>query len=562
MISLSSTALALQLETEFDFTEFLPENSEITDDILYMTDNFDFGTEKANILVKGDISDPAVLLAMAETERNIRDDPYVNEGDSIESILTLMRDVANGTYGPDPTFTAMYEASNLDGDGVPDANITALFGYLMGNETYMFQTVRVLHYDEESGRFDGAVIRVGVNSHNGAKAKAISEDMERNIRPLEREPGVTNVVATSGPILMHYIVNSIETSGLQSLLITVVVAGVILTIVFYFTERSIVLGVLTEIPVILVIAWVFASMYISGMNLNVMTIMIASLTVGLGITYGIHVTHRFVEELRRLGDIDEACRSTVVNTGTALFGAAVTTIGGFSILIFAPIPPIRTFGSISALAIFFSLIASVFVLPTFLSLWSKYVQRRDPDRFRRPVHPGRAVRARPAGRHTQEHRAPATRSKDRSRTTGFGRGGPVHPPASAHGVGKRGAAPPGTTSRPDDVDDDGATDDVDRHDGGTAGVSARVDETRETDDISDYAGDDGPDEVTGAGPGRVGDETSDDGGVDGPDDGADDRRAGDVSDDHEMSDGTEYAGPGERGMPARPGSTDEEFRAE
>ncbi len=387
VVSLMSTYLAFQLETEFDFTEFLPEGSEMTDDILYLVDNYDFGTEQSNVLIKGDITDPDVLRAMNETENRILNDPYVNEEQPIESILTLMRGVAGGQYiingspAEDPVFAGMYNAADTDGDDVPDTNVEGLFDYLMNDERYEFSTVRVLHYNEDKDEYDGTVIRVSVNSQNAAKAKDISDDLEDDIKPLERESGVKEVTATSGPVLIHYIINSIEVSGMQSLLISIVVAGIILTIVFYVTDKSLVLGILTEIPVILVIAWVFASMYLIGMQLNVMTIMIASLTVGLGITYGIHVTHRFVEDLAALNDIDEATRSTVVNTGTALFGAAITTIGGFGILVFSPIPPMKKFGAISALAIFFSLIASIFVLPTFLSIWAKWVKKRDPCYF-------------------------------------------------------------------------------------------------------------------------------------------------------------------------------------
>ncbi|MCI0497521.1 MAG: MMPL family transporter [Thermoplasmata archaeon] len=387
VVSLISSFLAVQLETEFDFTEFLPEGSEVTDDIIFLTDNFDFGTERSNVLIKADIADPAVLAAVNETQGNIIDDSYVNEDDPLESILTLIQDVARGggDFEPDPVFAGVLEDNDADADGIPDTREGAieLFDYLMRDERYLFQTLRVLHYDEGSDIYDGAVIRVGVNSQNGAKAGVISDELEDDIRPLEREPAVGSVVATSGPVLIHYVIRSIEINGTNSLIITVIVGGIILTCIFYVTDRSLVLGLLTEIPVVLVIAWVYASMYLVGMPLNVMTIMISSMTIGLGITYGIHVTHRFVEDLGRFEGIDEATRSTVRNTGAALLGAAVTTIGGFGVLAFAPIPPLKTFGIIVSLSITFSLVASVFILPTFLTLWARYVKRRDPTFFRR-----------------------------------------------------------------------------------------------------------------------------------------------------------------------------------
>ena len=383
ILSLVCAGLSMKLTTEFDFSEFLPDNTQIKDDILYLTENFAFGTEESNILVKGKIDDPDTLKAIEKTENNIRENPNINEQNPISSILTLMYDTANkdGEIEQNENFSNMYKESDSDGDGIPDKNITELFNFLF-NEGYDQDVIRVLHFNQETGKYDGAVIRVSVNSQNGGKADEIHNNLHADIKPLKDEEKVDKTTATSGPILIHVIVNSIEQSGLKSLLITLVVAGIVLTFVFYVTDKSLILGILTEIPVILVIAWVFASMYIVGMPLNVMTIMIASMTVGLGITYGIHISHRFVEDLREFDSIDDACRSTVTNTGAALFGAAITTIGGFGILIFAPIPPLKKFGAISSLAIFFSLISSVFVLPSFLSIWAKYVKKKDPCYFK------------------------------------------------------------------------------------------------------------------------------------------------------------------------------------
>ncbi len=69
-------------------------------------------------------------------------------------------------------------------------------------------------------------------------------------------------------------------------------------------------------------------------------------------------------------------RNTVGHTGTALFGAAVTTMGGFGLLAFSIIPPMRQFGIITAITIFYSFLASVLVLPTFLVLWARYRRSR------------------------------------------------------------------------------------------------------------------------------------------------------------------------------------------
>jgi uncharacterized membrane protein YdfJ with MMPL/SSD domain len=61
----------------------------------------------------------------------------------------------------------------------------------------------------------------------------------------------------------------------------------------------------------------------------------------------------------------------VGHTGAALFGAAATTIGGFGMLTFSVLTPMAQFGIVTALSIFYSFLASVFVLPSFLAIWAR-----------------------------------------------------------------------------------------------------------------------------------------------------------------------------------------------
>jgi len=96
----------------------------------------------------------------------------------------------------------------------------------------------------------------------------------------------------------------------------------------------------------------------------------------LGITYAIHITHRFLEDWEKEKDILEALKKTVRHTGTSVFGAAATTMAGFGTLGLSSMPPIRQFGEISAISIFYSFLLSVFILPTFLYFWAKWKENR------------------------------------------------------------------------------------------------------------------------------------------------------------------------------------------
>ena len=95
-------------------------------------------------------------------------------------------------------------------------------------------------------------------------------------------------------------------------------------------------------------------MFLLGISLNVMTLTIAALTVGMGVTYGIHITHRFNAEIREGKGTDEAILQTTKQTGKGVLGAALTTSIGFAIIGFSTMVPMQQFGLITAIAIIYS----------------------------------------------------------------------------------------------------------------------------------------------------------------------------------------------------------------
>jgi predicted RND superfamily exporter protein len=410
---MSSLYLALNLETEFEFQDFLPEGLDVTDDINYLFNEFGassfVGAETGLILIEGDITDPSVITSMQQTIENMNNDKYVNKkvqnqfnGNNggrqpnnnggtangnvsavdnsiadVESILSLMEDYSMGLNSNESFMAMYYNVFDIKGKVIPGKtkeDIKPLFEWLRIHTEK--DTKVVLHYDESSDKYDATVLRISISTQNDeAKSFKTLDELNNDIKPLEKNSEVDSVVVTGGPILFNTIMKILNEGQLRSLIITVIMCSIILTIVFWREKRSLTLGMITTLPVVLVIAWTMGSMFLIDLSLNVMTITIASLTVGLGVTYGIHITHRFLEDIEKYPDIDKAVHSTIKHTGTALFGAAATTIAAFGLLVFALLPPVQQFGGISALTIFFSFLACIFILPSFLALWARYKQK-------------------------------------------------------------------------------------------------------------------------------------------------------------------------------------------
>ena len=132
------------------------------------------------------------------------------------------------------------------------------------------------------------------------------------------------------------------------------------------TRKSLRYAVVTVVPIALVVVWLYALMYVLGFNLNFVTVTIGAISVGVGIDYSIHMTERFREEMYKTRDKVEAIRRAANGTGGALLASAASSIAGFTIMGFAPMPVISSFGVLTAIMIGLALIASLVVLPSLL----------------------------------------------------------------------------------------------------------------------------------------------------------------------------------------------------
>ena len=194
-----------------------------------------------------------------------------------------------------------------------------------------------------------------------------------------------DAVPTSTAIISDVIINTLQTSQLSSLLYTLIAVVVLLVINFWFEVRRPMLGVITTLPVVLVVVLSFAIMWAARIPFGPITATVAALAVGIGIPYMIHVTHRYEEDRIRNSNENDAIESTLTHTGGALAGSAMTTIFGFGILMTSTTIPFRQFGFVTAYTILLSLLAAILVLPSMLVVWDRWHRNRgeqtiDPER--------------------------------------------------------------------------------------------------------------------------------------------------------------------------------------
>jgi predicted RND superfamily exporter protein len=114
--------------------------------------------------------------------------------------------------------------------------------------------------------------------------------------------------------------------------------------------------------------WLYGIMYAAGASLNIVTVTIATISLGVGIDYCIHVTERYREGIRKGEDHHTALIGVGGACGLALVGSAASDIAGFLVISLSPMGLFSNFGIYSAAMIALSLIASLVLTTAALGL--------------------------------------------------------------------------------------------------------------------------------------------------------------------------------------------------
>jgi uncharacterized protein len=360
VVTLTAAVAGLQVSTEFSQNDFIPEGSDVEATIATMQELFGGDLdETTNLLVEGDLTTPDAANAMAASAARMDDTPYVRTTGGQAQVTSPVSVVAMLAADPD-LGTQLSSLGYRDGAFAADADVDAIWG--LARQAAPTQLDAVLNADATAGRL---VLATTASQDN---ARDLRDDLVQDAAPLD-QAGL-QVVVVSDFLLFEEALDALTASQTRGIGITLLVALMVLVGYFTLRDRRPLLGLITMIPSALVVAWVAGSMWVLGLSFNVMTAMVASLAIGIGVPYGIHITNRFSEDLERAPSVDEAVRETVVHTGGALVGSATTTAAGFGVLAFASLMPMQQFGIITALTIIYSLIAAVLIEPACLKLWA------------------------------------------------------------------------------------------------------------------------------------------------------------------------------------------------
>ncbi|HPR62696.1 MAG TPA: MMPL family transporter [Thermoanaerobaculia bacterium] len=147
-----------------------------------------------------------------------------------------------------------------------------------------------------------------------------------------------------------------------------VLGFVLVFILLYLDFKKLSLTFFSLIPLVFGILWMLGTMRLLDIPLNSMNIFVIAMIIGIGVDYGIHVVHRYME-----GKDDPW--ASVARTGNAIIVAALSTMIGFGTLTMSHFPGLRSMGLLAILGAAYCALASLTVFPVFIKV--AHLFRRD-----------------------------------------------------------------------------------------------------------------------------------------------------------------------------------------
>ena len=198
--------------------------------------------------------------------------------------------------------------------------------------------------------------------------KKINSELNTKLGLDRKEYKLTGVL-----ILFNNLLQSLFKS--QILTLGIVMLGIF--IMFFILFRNITLSLIGVVPNFIAAFFILGIIGLMGIPLDMMTITIAAITIGIAVDNSIHYIYRFKEEFKKINNYNKTldrCHSTV---GIAILNTSITIVFGFSILILSNFIPTIYFGVFTGIAMLLAMISVLTLLPKLLLIYKPFGEESD-----------------------------------------------------------------------------------------------------------------------------------------------------------------------------------------
>jgi uncharacterized protein len=370
-----------RLVVENSFINYFKDTTEIYQGMKLIDQQLG-GTTPLDLVM--DLEEPEELPVLADsTPADIGNDEFEDEFATFEGEFDEAKDEAKYWFTSDKMDRVKKIHNYLD--SIPETGkvfslATMLkVGEKLNDGKHLDDFDLALIYSEMPEEFRGIVLTPYVSvEHNQVRFSIRVRDSEETLRrnellkmierDLTEKMGIKKEnVHLTGPLVLY---NNLLQSLFSSQILTLGAVVAALLIMFMILFRSLVVSLIAIFPNLLSIGVVLGFMGWMNIPLDMMTITIAAISVGIAVDNTIHYIHRFKREFksdRNYVDTMHRCHGSI---GYAMYYTSMTIIIGFSILVLSNFIPTIYFGFLTGLAMFIALIAALTLLPQ-LIVWIK-----------------------------------------------------------------------------------------------------------------------------------------------------------------------------------------------
>ncbi|NQT71736.1 MAG: RND family transporter [Chloroflexi bacterium] len=339
------------LPSKVDHEEMMPQGEDTLEDIQYLRDLTGYQGELRFIVKADDVTSPEILLWFQEYEYAVKEE-FPQEVALVNSPATLVRTATKATNPAN-------ELSDLDEEGID---------MLLERTPNVFKG-QFISTDEKV-----ASLSVGVKHMPVEDVQEIKEHVMKN--PPNLPEGVSVEMGPVGNMAMG--AEAVEAMvGKRVMMNGICLAAIFVVLLFVY--RRLTRALATVIPVGFVIGWSSLALYLAGIPLNTMSAVLGVLIIGVGTEFIVLLLGRYEEEKNETGaSPHDAMVVAISQTGRAIVTTAMTTLGGFAVLIASNFVLTRDFGIATTLGVFLCLINAIVVVPPMVVWWDERVAKKLP----------------------------------------------------------------------------------------------------------------------------------------------------------------------------------------
>ncbi|MBT0881266.1 MMPL family transporter [Campylobacter sp. 2018MI10] len=350
-----------KLSAENSFVNYFKDSSDIKKGLLLIDEKLG-GTLPLDVIVKFNDEDDEQADEFAEFLDN--SDKYYLTPSKVEILKKIHNFLENQNYvGSVLSLYSLLDFAKSMNNGKDIDGF--LLNILQNNlEESTKKQIIYPYYNEKSKEFRIAIRMV--DSDKTLKRAKFLKDLNDNLRELTKNDNI-NIQVSGVMVLYNNMLSSLISSQVDTLNFVILSLFALFLIIFRNIRFSIIGIIANLIPISLL----FAIIAFSGLSLDLMSIIIAAISIGIGVDDIIHYVHRFKEEIKKR-NLNDAIRASHQSIGSALYYTTCTIVLGFCLMMSSNFTPTIYFGLLTVLVMILLLCGSLFLLPSLIiSLYFK-----------------------------------------------------------------------------------------------------------------------------------------------------------------------------------------------